>query len=179
VRYFSLENQIDVDMPQDLVLSEVKLELDTPTEANNFLLTELSHPHPSISSVHRVSTYSIVDKAGQAMATVIGHNAPNNFTAANVYQYLWLFPVSSFDIDKLLAFLWAQEQFKDRTIQFVTSTECAEIKTKVQGVPAFWTFTKKEDLGPLVGSIHRAIYTILRKYGEEGLEELSKSFSKT
>jgi hypothetical protein len=101
-----------------------------------------------------------------------------NITAANVTRFLWLF-LADGDVNPrdIILFLRSIEEYKDRTIQIMVG-EGGEGPTggwsTEDEVPAFWTFTGKDELGPVISSIHRSVYAVLRKYGHIDLSELAR-----
>jgi hypothetical protein len=93
---------------------------------------------------------------------------------------LWLIPLlGSLDLESAVRYLRSQRNFSEKLISVVVSKYETIPEMNCGGFvePAFWTFTEKEELGPLFGSLSRCAYAVLRKYGEEGAAEISKAFS--
>jgi hypothetical protein len=153
----------------------------SPEEVPAGLLIVASQSHHLLSDSHRVHITRVL-RDGACAAILLHHQAVAELTAANVLQYLWVVVQDGqVDIPSLVRFLRSNAAYSDATIQIVTDVDVNTNRESlsIEGereVPAFWTLNHKDDLGPLVGSIYRAVYAVLRKYGDEGVAEIASTF---
>jgi hypothetical protein len=171
------------DVDNSSVSTELRLSLVDRlphSRVTSTLLTKLlDRTNPICEPIHGSEYYEVLDSKQRSIAYVIKHDSINECTAANVFQYIWLLPLDGIaGVSEIVDFLRGQSNFSKRTIQVVIPFEhstAVQTSTEHQ-VPAFWTVTHKDDLGPLVGSMYRAVYAVLRKYGEDGVTEIASTF---
>jgi len=144
-------------------------------------ITMLESPHRIATDFHAVRRYSVVESnTGRLVAVLIDHSSARYLTASDVFQYAWLVVIDvSSSIRELVMQLRANNEFSKKTIQVIyedgqeVPPEC---NIGVEESPTFWTFTPNDELGPVVASIHRSVYAVLKKYGEEAMTEMARMF---
>lgn len=145
-----------------------------------FLLHTLSKPHPICEPWHQVECHTLHENGRDSpIAIIFDHHAIPYFTAAGVFEYCWIFLLNeNVNSAKVCNYLRNHGKFRKKTLQLVLKDGTQEPPPYVDGndrtVPAFWTFTPKEDFGPIISSMARAVYAVLQKYGEAGALEMSK-----
>ena len=161
----------------DLVLESVS---DFAKVTMNPLMKEValifSKPHSLFKDRHSVGIH-LAKYRGETepCAVILKSEATRTFTAAGMYGFTWLFATRmDVDLNRLCAEARRHPLLFRSPFQ-VVSHDGGENAFEYVGPdhtkPAFWTITEKEDFGPVIASMHRAVFAIIRKYGELGLAE--------
>jgi hypothetical protein len=140
----------------------------------------LSQSNPILKDFHKIVHYQIVNRNNNRICGyILDHNSPERFTGGDVFQYCWVFVSDmSVSLKELSEELRFDSRFSKKVIQLVlgdgTSSPPEAIGDTDNEVPAFWTFTPNVELGPIIGSICKSVYTVLKKYGEDAMVEMVK-----
>lgn len=137
----------------------------------------LSHPHPLFKDLHTLECFLVsCESDEESRALVIRNITPSNFTAADMFGFTWIFSASGkCDLKKLVFALRSHELFFDKSFEvigFDGSDNLPEFDVPDYKKPAFWTFNHKDDFGPIIASMSRSIYSILRKYPTNEIDEV-------
>lgn len=145
------------------------------------LIKKISDPHTLISEHHRIRTFSIRSIDSRQVAIAVAHCSPQYFTAANILRCVWLFILNdTVDVDQVHAVARSHEFMRDLEIDiFAPNLEKppAQLKTPCEQEEIFWYLFHKDEFGPILASINRAAWSILRKYGPEADEYLARMLS--
>ena len=139
----------------------------------------LETPHSSISNIHNIVKYVIRSSDENVpVAILLLSSAPKKFTAADIFRYIWLFKFESISkTEDIVKWILSQSEFRDFPIQLVDSEslqKSPEYNGPFKTVPAFWTFTPKDEIGTQISTMARAVYTILKKYGQSASDSLMR-----
>jgi hypothetical protein len=136
-------------------------------------------PHEIISEAVNISGYRI-NLAGNkgARALVLKSESLLHFTAADMLAFTWIFSCTENEsLVQLVSGLRSNSLFSDRpfeVINFNGDEKLPQFDTNDTEKPAFFSFTHKDDFGPVLASVYRAFYSLLKKYGADASAEIRR-----
>jgi len=145
------------------------------------MVSLLATAHPALSEAHQIRHYQICDRAtGGLMAWVIGHRSPELFTAVNMFNLAMCFLVNKeADIDQVYQAMLTENELRGLAIEFFgydRSKVPAAPNTERPYEDVFWWIFDKEEMGPILASLSRSAWSVMKKYGDE-LRESIKRFA--
>jgi hypothetical protein len=135
----------------------------------------LQNSHPALGDIHSVRTVAVCDLAsGKTLAIAIIPEVLPEFTAINVFSWLWIFPIEQqLSIAELCLRLRKHDEFRTRSLNFATRDETllnrSLMITNEQPVRRFWAFTPREHVPQLRESFRLAFSTLFDKFTEPEL----------
>lgn len=120
---------------------------------------------------HKINSFAVY-KNKNIKAVVISHQAPAFFTAADVFNFAWVFVVNEIDIAELVNFLRCQPELENKVIELIYFDGAhpppifASFDTQKH---KFWVFTPRENIEQLHFSINEAVKSVLVKYSNDDI----------
>ncbi|MBT3980956.1 MAG: hypothetical protein HOE90_06350 [Bacteriovoracaceae bacterium] len=149
-------------------------EFKESTATNKEISNNLTPTNNICKDMHTQEYYKIYDDNNVTIGTLIKNNSRENFTASDILNYSWLFTSKENINDDLIHSITNIFQgcgLYVCTENFREIVKCEEIG--IEGEDLFWTITELRECGPVVSSIAKAIYSVLKKYGDESLSQMS------
>jgi hypothetical protein len=156
--------------------------LDVATAVGNNAIPDplrlLLEPHDILSEHHQKKIYSIVRKDNNRIcAYAICQASPDLFTAVDLFNWSWVAVLEEHkdDFQSICVSVKKSRPFRGTVVVGIIQSGEESPPSASDGLPlkeSFWLFTKKEDVGILFAAISRAIYTVVKKYGDSAAEEL-------
>lgn len=175
-------NSHDQSPPCDYRCEESTLENLSLGEPYKTLVTKISKPHSLISDYHKIKTFKIIDPiTNKCAAAAIAHNSPHYFTAANILRCTWLFILEEeADIQQIYLTVKNNDFMKDLEVDIFLpnpSKTPPKLQTESEQEEIFWYIFQKDEFGPILASINKAAWSVLRKYGPEAAEYIARMVS--
>jgi len=143
-------------------------------------LISLLHPvNTVLVDFHQSRLLKVVRRSDMKnVAFVIDQRSPRYFTAAEIFSLKWVI-VPQFDEQtaEMCAWIQSRKELGDGPIELIEGEGASYPENVVNADKqehAFWVFTPKDEVGPVHGAIARAVYSILRKYGESAIESIGR-----
>jgi len=139
----------------------------------------ISDSHSAIKDVLKVSTYvGFLKGAPDSKVLIIKNDRPDRFTAANIFGITWIFSCTdNVSLATIVKEIRLHPLFLNSPFEVVNqngSENFPDFGLSDVEKPAFFTFTHKDDFGPILASLFRAFYSIFKKYGPEAMSELGR-----
>lgn len=137
-----------------------------------------SRPHPSFAGVHEIRHFRVVNRGtGIVAAWIVGHSTPEYFTAANIFRIAFVFLGDDASVEQVYSAIQADDFFAELEINFISSdlkTIPSPPVTTRSKKEVFWFIFEKEEMGPVLASVSRAAWAVMRKYGDMPHEYVRK-----
>ena len=150
-----------------------------PEVARTFF-DNVATPHQALAHCHTVQTGRVrLNGSQEPLACFyMAHDAPHYMTAIDLYCCIMILVVAppTYDLATLAAQAREQLGFPNHEVDIIclSSDWLAQLRDGKNEEIFYYQF-HEDDLGPVFASISRAVYSVLRKYGDEGLEYLRRT----
>jgi hypothetical protein len=134
----------------------------------------LRKSHPLFKDAHSISEFTVrFPEDSKPRALILRSEASRTFTATGMFGLVWIFALDeNADLAKICKSLRYVSSFSSSSFEVVSfdgKEKFVEYGDCEHAEPAFWSITDKDDFGPIMGSICRAVYAVVKKYGNSGL----------
>jgi hypothetical protein len=148
------------------------------TRVNRRALELLLQPHEALLNLHQCSLFQVLDENSQSLGYFLVQETRSKFTGADMFRQAWLLLDNlERDANRVCRWLRSTAEHWQRPLQLMLDEHQKDLE--IYSGPdkqksGFWTFTPKDQIGVLIGTMARAAYSILRKYGEDASDDIRR-----
>lgn len=142
------------------------------------LINLISEQELLFEKYHKTSIFGLWNKSSSELeAITVCHKSEPFFTAANILRCVWLFTLKDgVSISSIYQSLQANPSTRELEIDVfnpdLKTFTPPDLQNKYEEV--FWYFFSKDEFGPILASIARACWSVLKKYGQDADVYLKK-----